>query len=114
MRLQRFYGVGIQFDGYTLLNEVDRNHDPQAFGISNQRAFQSLQRPRIDPHSLADCETAIRFKFLQVQAGTQSLDLEIGQLSRFALGADKRENSRHVQDPHSFAARNIHEHIAGK
>ena len=112
--LQRFYGIGIQLDGYTLLNEVDRDYHAQAFGISNQGAFQSLQRPGMNAHPAADCEAAIWFEFLQVQAGTQSFNLEIRQLSRFALGADKRENSGHIEDSHAFAARNIHKQVPGK
>ena len=89
MRLEGFHRVSIQLDSYTLLNQVDANHDANAFCVSNQRAFESLQRPGMDAHLLADCEAAIRLKFLPVQSRTKSLDLKIGQPCRFSLGADK-------------------------
>ena len=75
--LKKFDGVGVQLNSYALLNEIHREHDPQTVGVSNQRAFQPLQRSSVDPHPPADCETTIRLKFLQVQTRAQSLDLEI-------------------------------------
>jgi hypothetical protein len=88
--LKKFDRVGVQLNSYALLNEIHREYDPQTFGVSNQRAFQSLQRSSVDPHLPTDYETTIRLKFLQVQTRPQSLDLEIRELCRFALRADKR------------------------
>ncbi|HSZ01085.1 MAG TPA: hypothetical protein VK788_16425 [Terriglobales bacterium] len=75
--LNKFDGVGVQLNSYALLNEIHREYDPRTFGVSNQRAFQPLQRSAVDPHLPADYETTIRLKFLQVQTRAQRLDLEI-------------------------------------
>ena len=68
----------------------------------------------MDAHFSADRETAIRLKFLQVQAGTQRLDLKIGQPCGFTPRADKRENSGHVQDSHAFTSWDVHKQVPGK
>jgi hypothetical protein len=96
------------------MDQFHRNHDPEAIRVAHQHTCQAGEGSGFDPDTLADRQIAVGLNFVRVQAGTQSLNLELRELCRLASCTDERNDPGKLQHPHPVSSVDSYEQIAGE
>lgn len=113
-RAERFQVIGIDLDGHTPHDLVQREHNAEVVFLPQQHALQAGQRTRFDPCSLSDCEIGVGLDFPQLEAGAQRFDFKVRERRWFSPPPHDRQYPRDRQHACALTSADLHEQIIGK
>lgn len=104
-----------QFNGNTLHNLFQREHDSEAALLPHHDAAHSRKGTRTDANLLSDSHQGMRLNLARHQPSPQRVDRVVGQRRGFAPRApDNRHRAGHAQNTRTLRSPDANKDISGK